>query len=170
MASTFSFAETYGVSSGGDCTKVNFLSTNTASGTDTTTNTLAAPITIEGSDNYSYERWIRGHWTGTFNGISNIRVWASTSGPGTGVTIQGNVKTPNPTTYVTAVDTDSTFATTNIPTVQGSGLQPTYNSGSTGTPATTQCSDYVVLQMTVANTASPGYVTAVTFNYGWDET
>jgi len=162
MASTFAVSETYGDQGSpttADTTYLNLLSTNTASGADTTTNTLAAPITIpSGADVYSYERYTRGHWTGTFTSISNVKFWKSAGTPGTGLTLNAGDKGNQ--TYATAVDTSSAIATSAIPTSQGAGLALAY--------ATAFC-DYAVVQLVVANTAGSGYMATITYSYGWDE-
>jgi hypothetical protein len=185
MASSFTWAETYAASSGGDNAFVNFATANVSSGSDNTTVPAANPIVVPGASYaYSYERWIRGHWTGTFTSITTLKVWLAGSNtlPGS-VKIKGLVKTPSPTTYVTAIVTASTYAgasgnegtTTNdlayvnSTTAPGGALSPTYNSGSTGTPATTQCSDYIVLQMVVPSGSSPGVLGPFTYRMGWNE-
>lgn len=179
MASTFTFAETYSTSSGGDNQYISLGSANASSGSDTTTWPNANPVTIPPSSYaYSYERWIRGHWTGTFTSLTSFRFWLASGTVPSNTRLKALVKTPNPTTYVTAINTASTFAgasgnegtsTNDIPAAQGSGLQPTYNSGSTGTPATTQCSDYIVMQWVVTSTATQGNSGTLTYRMGWNE-
>lgn len=162
MASTFAVSESYGTSGSqttADTTAINLLSTNTASGSDTTTNTAAAPITIPAASNaYSYERYIRGHWTGTFTSISSVTFWKKSGTLGTGVTI--NAASKGNQTYATPVNTASSIATAAIPTTQGAGLTPAYS---------TAFSDYVVLQLVVASTASSGNIGTITYTFGWNE-
>jgi hypothetical protein len=93
------------------------------------------------------------------------------------VRIKALVKTPNPTTYVTPINTASTFAgasgnegsaTNDIPTATGT-LNPAFNAGSTGTPATTNCSDFIVLQLVVPSGSASGSIGTMTYRMGWNE-
>jgi len=162
MAASFTPSETYGASGApttADITKLNLLSTDTASGADTTTNTLAAPITVPGAGSaYSYERWTRGHWTGTFTQISAVTFWKSNGTPGTGLTLNAGDKGNQ--TYVTPVVTASSVATAEIPATQGAGLSLAY--------ATNYC-DYIVLQLVVGTTETQGYMPTITYSFGWNE-
>lgn len=163
MASTFANSESYGAGpTTADATCINLLSTSTASGSDTSTNTLAAPITvIPGSTARSYERWIQGHWTGTFGGITNVTFYKYSGTPGTGCSLFGGDRGSQ--TYATAVNTDSSIATTDSASWDASGEAFTL-------AYSTAFSDYVVLQLDVADTASPGKNADITYRWGWDET
>jgi hypothetical protein len=163
MASTLAFSETYGTSPGTttDTTYVNLLSTDTASGSDTTTNTLAAPITIPGAGTaYSYERWVRGHWTGTFTSISNVLFWKQSGTPDTGENIYGGDQGDQ--VYSTPVNTVSSVATSDSADwdTEGEAFSLAYSSN---------YSDYVVLQHRIGSTASQGYTPTITYRIGWDE-
>ncbi len=169
MASTFNFSETYGASASPtttDTSYVNLLSADTSSGSDATTKTTANPIVIPQSGYaYSYERWIRGHWTGTFTSISDVYFWKQSGGLPTGVKIKAKKKD---TTYVTPVNTASTYAgasgnegtmTNDIPTATGS-INPAYASN---------YSDYIVMQLVVASTATSGVTSDLVYRFGWNE-
>lgn len=165
MASTFTNSETYGTSGSpttADAACINLLSTNTASGSNTTTNPAAAPIAvIPGSTAYSYERWIRGHWTGDFTSISNVKFYKYSGTPGTGCTLYGADRTSQ--SFTTPVATQSSIATT-ISTswdAENEAFELGYSSN--------YC-DYVVLQLRVADTASPGNGGTMTYRWVWDET
>ena len=172
MASTFKFNETYGTSPGTsvDTSYVNLLSADTSSGTDATTKPAANPIVVPGSGySYSYERWIRGHWTGSFTSISNVYFWKQSGDLPTGVKVKALKKATDPTVYVTPVNTASTYAgtdghegdtTNDIPTATGS-INPAYASN---------FSDYVVMQLVVGNTAAAGVTSDLVYRFGWDET
>jgi len=176
MASSLIFMESYGASSGADNAHISLLAADIASGSDDTTVANANPIVVGGSYAYSYERWIRGHWSGTFTTISSVYFWKQ-SGTLTGsIKIKAKVKTPNPTTYIQPIVTASTYAgasgnegttTNDIPTATGT-LNPTFNAGSTGTPATTNCSDYIIMQLVVPTGSASGN-TACTWRFGWNE-
>ena len=165
MASSFAMSETYGTSGAPtttDTTYVNCLSTNTASGNDTTTNPNAAPITVPVSGNQaSYERYIRGHWTGTFNSISSVLMWIQSWTPNTGCTLYG--KDVGSQTYTTpTVPTVTTGFTVNTGwDTEGEALSLSY---------LTNYSDYVSMFLWVADTADAGTVNTWTLRTKWTET
>lgn len=163
MAATFSFSESYGAGpTTADTTKVNFLSSNTASGSDTTTNTAANPITIPAASSaYSYERWVQGHWTGTFSSISSVTFYKYSGTLGTGVTLNGADRGSQ--TYATAVNTASSIATTASTSWDAVGEAFTLGYSS-------NFSDYVVMQLVIGSTASAGSIGTQTFRFGWSET
>lgn len=165
MAATFSFSETYGNSGSpttADSTKVNFLSSDGASGSDTTTNTAANPITIPAAGSaYSYERWVRGHWTGTFTSISAVTFYKYSGTIDTGVTLNGADRTSQ--TYATPVVTESSIATTACTSWDASGEAFTLGYSS-------NYSDYVVMQLVIGTTAVAGAISTLTFRFGWNET
>ena len=161
MASSFTVNETYGTSPGTsvDTSYVNLLSASIASGSDTTTVPNANPIAIPAAGSaYSYERWIRGHWTGSFSSITSITFWKYSGSLGTGVTLNAGLVASQ--TYATPVVTASAIATSGIPTSQGAGLTPTYGSN--------YCY-YIVLQLVVGTTASSGSIGTMDYRYGWNE-
>jgi hypothetical protein len=150
MAVTCAVWEAYGASSTTATSYLNFLAVDEASGADATTQPASHPIAIPASTTvYSYERWFWLVWAGNSNAITSVYVWKSAGTLNTGYVINAAVKTPNPTTYVQAVTTASSYATGAIPTTQGAGLTPTYNASGTK-------SDFVVSQLAVASTASAG--------------
>lgn len=183
MAATYSGFESY-AATGADVTKFNFLSTDTASGTDETTNTAAAPIAIPAASySYSYERWIRAHWTSSFTTISTIKFWRAAGTLTGSIKIKALVKTPNPYTFVTPITTTSTYAGSNgnegtatndlayaaSTTAPGGALTPLMNTGTTGTPTTTNCSDYIIMQLVVPSGSASGTIGSHTFRFGWNE-
>ena len=162
MASTFTFSESYSTGPTRiDTSYLNLLSANIASGSDTTTVPAANPIVIPGAGTaYSYERYLQGHWTGTFTSISNVKFWKSAGTPGTGVTINGGDK--GNTTFATPVNTVSSIATTAHGSwdTEGEAFTLAY---------VTNYSDYVVLQLAVGTSASSGNIGTMTSTMGWDE-
>ena len=121
-------------------------------------------ITIPTSGNdYSYERWFRIKFTSTFNAIENCKYYLSVgTATGTGWAITAG---ENGTTPVTAVDTNSSIATSNIPTVVGSAID-IQNGTMTSADDYTK---YGVLQLDVADTAGPGDITTGTGTVQYDE-
>lgn len=123
----------------------------------------SARITIPSSGTtYSYERWFRVKFTDTFNLIENCEYWLSGgSASGTGWTINAGVSESG----VTPVNTESSIATSSIPTTEGTALDiqnGTMDSSGVYT-------DYGVLQLEVTDSASPGDITTGTLTVQYDE-
>ena len=161
MAATFTFAESYATipTVVDPATFLNFLATNTASGSDATTNTAAAPIVTTGSTVYSYERWFRGHWVSTFTSVTSILFQKSAGTiPGT---ITVNAKNIGTSTYATAVNTLSA-GTANI-TTNGTTVSDSSTLTSAG------YSYYFVMQLTVPTGSTQGNIGTQTWQMGWNE-
>jgi hypothetical protein len=166
MAAAYTFKETYGTVGAptrATASKINLLSANIASGSDTSTVPAANPITINASGMaYSYERWLQGNWeTGTgFNSVSNVKFWKVSGSLGTGVAIKaGDVNTQ---VFATPINTVSLTATSDVPTVEGSALALGYSAN---------YSDYVILQLAVNGTLTPssGSIGTMSYRMKWDE-
>jgi len=163
MAATFTASES--TSTGPtktDTSYLNFLVVDEVSGSDTTTEPNNHPIVIPAAGtNYSYERWCQGHWTGSFTTISNVTFYKKSGSLPTGVTIEGADRGSQ--TYTQSVITHSTIATTDSTSwdVVGEAFTLGY---------ATNYSDYVVMQLHVANTATQtGTIGTMTYTFGWDE-
>ena len=166
MAATYNWAQSNGASEtstdlGESGNLFNFKNADTATASDYTDN----PIT---AGNNSYEVYLRGHWTGTFNKIDNLRFWMSTDfSPNTGLSIKWAANgTP---TYTEPVATTSTVATTAIPT-SDPGSENLYIGGSSGGSLTAAgYSDYIVLQLQTTVSAAAGDTSLAEFTIEWDE-
>ena len=165
MSSTFSASEAYGAGPTvvDPTTAINLLASDAASGSDTTTVPNANPIAIPGAGTaYSYERWLRGKWTGVGTSITSITVCHHLVALPTGVTLYGGCKTN--ASYVQSVNTVSSYATNNISTAD-----TTFADGSSLGSGTVQ-SFYEVLQLRVASTCvTPGNLGNLTIRFGWNE-
>lgn len=123
------------------------------------------PITVpDTGTSYSYERWMAVQFNGTFNEITNIKSWKSS-----GTLSDGNLAlyAGGTTTAATPVNTDSTVATTSMPTAEGSAIGL-----STGTNPTTDGdrSDYLIVQLDVPSTVTtPGDIGTQTLTLQYDE-
>ena len=163
MASTFTVAESYGVSPTvvDPATYINLLGANAASGSDATTAPNANPIAIPAAGSaYSFERWLRGHWVSTFTSITSVTFTRHLGALGTGVTMKaGNTGTSS---YATAVNTASGVATTAITT-----LDTTISDATSLTAA--GYSFYFVVQLIVASTAAQGTIGTMTYRFAWNE-
>jgi hypothetical protein len=115
--------------------------------------------------NYSFEKWLRFYVSGgSYTNITNIEVYTDgSSGMGTGV----GVFAKTAAAYATPAEATSTSGYTSLFTYT-SGSPLTVGAGpftSTGDKG-----DYVVMVMTVADTASSGVTSAETVTWVWDET
>lgn len=170
MASTFAMSESYGASpTVTDTTKLNLLAADIASGSDETTVPNANPIAIPGAGYaYSYERWCRGHFTGSFTSITSVYFWKYSGTLSGSIKIKAKVKTPSPTVYVQSINTASTYAgasgneataTNDIPVATGT-LNPAY---------LTNYTDYIILQLVVPSGSASGSIGTMTYRFGWNE-
>jgi len=122
------------------------------------------PVT---AGNNSYEVWLRGHFTDTFNKIENIQFWKSSGGPDAGITLKwdgdGN------TAYVTPVSSASSVAGTVIPTSDPGTANVTIGNQLTGSLTAAGFTDYVVLQVQTTTAAAAGDSSTYTFTLQYDE-
>lgn len=149
----------------GSATNINLMAIDAydASGTDYTNYPIAVPAS---GTNYSYERWVRIKFSGTFNNINNIKAWLDS----------WNKSDPNlelyagvTDTYSTPVNTRSTIATT--PSANWTGLANALDLTPTGgITASPGYSKYLVLQLAVPSTVTtPGDVGTIVVKVQYDE-
>lgn len=167
MAATFTWSGTYGVGAGtvldlGTSGNLfNFKSLNSlTSAADYTTYTVVAGTS-------SYEVFLRGKFTGTFNRIANIQAWKSSGGPDAGITLKwdgdGN------TAYTEAVSATSVIATTTMPTGDPGTANVSIGNALTGALSATGYTDYMVLQLQSTTAAAAGDSSTYTFSLSYDE-
>lgn len=147
----------------GDASNWNLMSTDAYDSTGT--DYQAAPITVPGSGtSYSYERVMRVEFTGTFNAITNVLVWKSA---GTLSDVNLALFVGESATGVTPVNTDSTIATTAMPTTSGSAIDITPAAGISSDGDKT---DYLYVQLDVPSTVTtPGDIGSQTLTFQYDE-
>jgi len=147
---------------------------------DDTTIDTNNPIPIPASGHkYSYWKAVT-LWANTSPAgkIDNIKLYTDGGGFGTGITTYVGVQTT--ATYVQATgtpgDTGDEMVASNAQISSRTDVF-TYTSGavfavtgSISNPTTGRTSNYVVLQMAVADTASPGDLANETFTFRYDET
>lgn len=168
MASTPELKIYTGTSAGtespvGDATNWNLMSIDDY---DDTGSTYAAnPITVpDTGTNYSYERWMRVKFTGTFNLVENVKVWKSA---GTLSDVNLALFVGESTTGVTPVVTDSSIATTAMPTTEGTAIDITPTAA---IDADGDYTDYLVVQLDVPSTVTtPGDIGTQTLTFQYDE-
>lgn len=154
MTATFDFSET----NGAGATVTDAISNVNFGNTDAPNIVPASnPIT---AGNNSFEKYIRGHFSGSYSSISNLLFWKSA---GAYVTGEGIVAAVN-ASYTTPVATTSVVATVAIPTTSGTALVPT------APGASPDYSGYITLQLQTTVSTPPGNVNQKTFTLQYDET
>ena len=154
-----------GTESAGDASNWNLMSTDAydSTGTDYQSNKISVPSS---GTNYSYERWLRLEFTGTFNLIENILAWHS-SGTLSDAALDLNAGETD--TGVTPVTTVSSVATTTLTSWDAEGeaidITPTAPIEDTGDET-----DYLVTQLEVPDTVvTPGDIGSQTITFSYDE-
>jgi hypothetical protein len=152
---------------------VEYLANATATATPTNLNlgsTLAAnlapstyPIT---AGTYSYEKWIKAAFSGSFTRIENIQFWKSAGAYVTGETIAWEGEQ---TTYAAPTNSGSTIATTAVPDADPGTANVSIGGSLSGSLTTAGSSDFIVLQASVTTSASAGAVNQKTFTLQYDE-
>jgi len=165
MAATFELSE----SNGSGETVTDGISNLNYGSTDAP-NIVPADHPIRAGEN-SYEKWVRCHFTGTFNKIENIKIWKSAGDYVTGETIKTNLTTSgySAATYSTPTDSTSTVATNDMPTSEPSGPNLGIGGSLSGSLTSAGYSDYWVSQLQTTTSTPPGDVNTKTFTIQYDE-
>jgi hypothetical protein len=152
---------------------VEYLTNATDTATPTNLNfgsTLAAnlapstyPIT---AGTYSYEKWVKADFSGTFTRIDNIKFWKSAGAYVTGETINF---TGEAETYAAPTTTASTYATGAVPTTEPGSANVSIGGSLSGSLTAAGDSDFIILQTSVTTAASAGAVNQKTFTLQYDE-
>jgi len=152
---------------------VEYLANATSTATPTNLNlgsTLAAnlapstyPIT---AGTYSYEKWFRANFSGSFTRIENLQFWKSAGAYVTGETIKW---TGNYSTYTTPITVVSTIATTSVPTADPGTANVGIGGSLSGSLTAAGTSDFIILQASVTTAASAGAVNQKTLTLQYDE-
>lgn len=175
MAASFNWAQSNTVSNtvselAASGNIINFQSTDSSTPADYSTNVITASDASNGGN--SYEVWVRGHWTGTFNTISALKFWMSVAfSPATGLT----VKYACTATFATPTANDSNITTgqtntTTIPTTPPGSNNIGIANSLSGSLSAAGYSDYIVLQLHAATTSIAGDTSLATFTIQYDET
>jgi hypothetical protein len=133
------------------------------------------PIT---AGTYSYSKWVRGVWSGSFTRIDNLQFWMSASGSGyvTGETLKVSATTgtySGTSTYAVPVQTADGKANKAMP-IAAPGTANIGIGGSLSGSITTatppnNAGDFIVVQASIKSTASAGPVQQKTFTLQYDE-
>ena len=137
----------------------NFQNQDVASAAEYT----AYPIT---AGNNSYEVWLRGHFTGSFNKVQNLQLWKSAGTLGTGETLYW--KDGGDETYAEPLATDILTDAT-VPTADPASSNVSIGGSQASSLSAAGYSDYVVLQLRTAASAEAGDTETFTFTLQYDE-
>lgn len=154
MTATFDFAE----SNGAGETVTPSISNVNFGNTDASNITPASNPVTAGSN--SYEKWVRGHFTGTYSSVSNLKFYKSAGAYVTGESIVAAVNSA----YATPVATTSIVAVSTVPTTLGTAIVPT------APGASPSYSGYITMQLQTTVSTPPGNVNTKTFTLQYDET
>lgn len=159
MAATFAWVEhTQNATDTSSATNINFGSTNSA---DLAPSTY--PITAGG---YSYEKWIKGQFTGTFTRIENVKVWKSS---GDYITGEGITYTGQTSTFATPTNSQSSEADTALPASEPTDNNVAIGGSLSGSLTSTGSTSFIVLQSTIDTGTSAGITNTKTFTIQYDE-
>lgn len=133
------------------------------------------PIT---AGTYSYSKWIKGLWSGTFTRIENLQFWMSSTGPYvTGEVIRCSASTEGgyagTTTYVAPTTTLDAQVDNTVPVADPSaaniGFTGVLAASLTTSTAGSNMSDFIVLQASITAAASAGATNQKEFRLQYDE-
>ena len=167
MGATFEFVESNATSggtaqvatvlgSGGNSVLLWAYKTEDTSGT---TNYTGAPVT---AGSYSYEKWLRGSFTGVFNTVNNIKYWKSAGSLAADGVIDLYSGTTN--TWAAPGTAASSIANATIGTAQPGA------SNTPGSLTATGSSGFVVLQARASTNAASGDSGTARVSMAYDET
>lgn len=126
------------------------------------------PIT---AGTYSYDKYVRAHFSGSFTRIENLQFWMSGTGPYvTGETIAW---TGQQTQYATptggGASTESVHAQTAVPIADPGTANVSIGGSLAGSLVAEGDSDFIILQASITTAASAGAVNQKTFTLQYDE-
>ncbi len=123
----------------------------------------AFPIT---AGNNSYEVWLRGHFTGSFNKVQNLQLWKSAGTEGAGESIYW--KDGASGVYVAPATTD-TYTDVVIPTSDPGSSNVSINESQASSLSAAGYSDYITLQLRTTGASEAGDTETFTFTLQYDE-
>ena len=129
------------------------------------------PIT---AGTYSYSKWVRAHFTGTFTRIDNLKFWMSDSGSGyvTGESLKVSATTASyagTSTYVTPTNAADAQAANAMPTAEPGTTNIGVGGSLTGSLEAAGDSDYIVVQASITAAAGAGATQTKTFTLKYSE-
>ncbi len=115
----------------------------------------------------SYEVWLRGKFTGSFNKVDNIQFWRSTDfSPNTGLSIKWAPSTPS--AYATPV-TGTNVCVSGVPSADPGTANVSIGGVLSGALSASGYTDYMVVQLDTTSAAAAGDTSLATFTLNYDE-
>jgi len=138
----------------------NFKNVDTAGTANYNTNPISA-------GNNSYEVFLLGHLTGTFNRIDGFRFWMSTNySPSTGLHVFFSGQHP---IYLQPANGTSSIATSSIPVADPGSTNVTIGGSLSGSLVASGYTDNLVLQLRTDTNAPAGDTSLATFTLTYNE-
>ena len=167
IVATFSWIE-YNATDGDTAVPAN-LNLGNANAIDLAPSTY--PIT---AGTYSYSKWLRGHWSGSFTRIENLQFWMSSSGTGyvTGETVAISATTTDyagTSTYVAPTNTADAQCIAAMPDADPAAANIGFAGALANSITATGDSDFIVIQASVTTAAAAGATQTKQFRLQYDE-
>lgn len=167
MAATFQWWGEYGATASPTTTDLgvsgNLFNLKTSNSLADASDYTSYPIT---AGNNSYDVWLKGHYTGTFNKVQNAKFHKSSGAEGTGEDMKWQGHT---TAYHTPTTGDSSYASADIPTAAPGSANVSFGGDLAGNVTAAGYSDFVTLQLRTTTAAESGDTNTFTFTLTYDE-
>ena len=130
------------------------------------------PIT---AGTYSYSKWVRGHWSGSFTRIENLQFWMSSSGSGyvSGETLKCSATTTSyagTSTYVAPTNSEADAQAANaMPVADPGAVNVGIGGALAGSLEAEGDSDFIVVQASITSAANAGATQTKQFRLQYDE-
>jgi len=167
MVATFSWIE-YNATAGNTSVPTN-LNLGNANAVDLAPSTY--PIT---AGTYSYSKWVKGNWSGSFTRIENLQFWMSSSGTGyvTGETLKVSATTTSyagTDAYVAPTNTSDAQCVIAMPIADPAAANVGIGGSLTGSLTAAGSSDFIVVQASITTAAGAGATQTKQFRLQYDE-
>ena len=129
------------------------------------------PIT---AGTYSYSKWVKGWWGGSFTRIENLQFWMSSSGTGyvSGETLKCSSTTSSyagTSTYVTPTNTADAQCVAAMPIADPAAANIGFTGNLAASLTATGMSDFIVIQASITSAAAAGATQTKQFRLQYDE-
>jgi hypothetical protein len=167
MPATFNWAQTVGAPPGtrtdlgATGNLANFKNVDSIGTSDYATNPIPA-------GNNSFEVWLQGHFSGSFNYIYDLRFWMSTDfSPNTGLVVKANSVQQ---AFAQPTSASSSIATSTIGTSDPGTANVSIGGSLNSSLSSSGYTDYIVLQLQTTTAAAAGDTSLATFSLSYIET
>lgn len=127
-----------------------------------------AQYPIPASQN-SFEVWLQGCFSGTFNSISDIRFWMSQDfSPNTGLVVKANLPTTR-TVYAQPTNATSSIATSQISSSDPGTTNVGYGGSLSSSITSSDYTDFIVAQLQTTTQAAAGDTSLAVFSMSYIE-